>query len=60
MAHFMDNETPQLVLIRGIGVLHWREWMIHYRCTCSGCPFKDKCPYAYDLYNKDGDCLMMK
>ena len=28
--------------------------------TCEGCEFQHKCIYAFDLYNTDGDCLMVK
>ena len=28
--------------------------------TCYDCPEKSTCPYAFDLYNRDGDCLFMK
>lgn len=32
------------------------------RCTCNECSnVKDgKCPYAYDIYNIDGDCIVEK
>lgn len=30
------------------------------RCTCLDCNDKSKCPYAYDIYNVDGDCLKEK
>lgn len=29
-------------------------------CTCTDCPLKDRCAYAYDPYNTDGDCLLGK
>jgi hypothetical protein len=28
--------------------------------TCRDCPEEEICPLAYDPYNTDGDCLMMK
>jgi len=28
--------------------------------TCDGCPQRYTCPYAYDPYNIDGDCLAEK
>ncbi len=28
--------------------------------TCDGCIEKYECPYVYDSYNVDGDCLAMK
>jgi len=28
--------------------------------TCNGCPMKNHCEFAYDPYNKDGDCLAIK
>lgn len=31
--------------------------------TCDGCPrgeYKRVCPFIFDLYNTDGDCLAMK
>jgi len=28
--------------------------------TCDGCPRRHTCPYAYDPYNIDGDCLAEK
>lgn len=28
--------------------------------TCYGCPAADKCPFAWDPYNTDGDCLADK
>lgn len=30
------------------------------RCTCNECEDQNGCPVAFDLYNTDGDCLMMK
>lgn len=29
-------------------------------CTCSVCDLEHKCPYAYDEYNTNGDCLAEK
>lgn len=28
--------------------------------TCNGCPAVGICNLAWDLYNTDGDCLVMK
>ena len=28
--------------------------------TCDDCEDKNRCTLAFDLYNTDGDCLMMK
>lgn len=28
--------------------------------TCWGCAIKDKCQFAFDPYNTDGDCLADK
>lgn len=28
--------------------------------TCVDCPDNDKCEWAWDLYNTDGDCLALK
>jgi hypothetical protein len=28
--------------------------------TCEDCSHNDTCHYAWDLYNTDGDCLMLK
>lgn len=28
--------------------------------TCDECTYADVCPYVYDWYNTDGDCLMEK
>ena len=28
--------------------------------TCANCTSVDECPYAWDPYNTDGDCLAMK
>ena len=28
--------------------------------TCDDCPQRHTCPYAYDPYNIDGDCLAEK
>ena len=28
--------------------------------TCDSCQDPENCPYCYDLYNTDGDCLAMK
>ena len=28
--------------------------------TCDSCPHRYECPYAYDPYNIDGDCLAEK
>ena len=30
------------------------------RFSCINCEVQGTCPYAYDLYNLDGDCLMEK
>ncbi len=42
----------------------WREWLKFgldiNKCTCNECDKKDKCPYAWDVYNADGDCLGQK
>ena len=34
--------------------------IFYYRCTCSNCPIRWKCEWAYDEYNTDGDCLAVK
>ena len=28
------------------------------KCTCLNCTDKENCPYVYELYNYDGDCIM--
>lgn len=28
--------------------------------TCEECGDNDTCPFAFDLYNTDGDCLALK
>lgn len=28
--------------------------------TCNTCPSEPSCPYRWDLYNTNGDCLAMK
>jgi hypothetical protein len=28
--------------------------------TCDGCSERKRCPFVYDLYNTDGDCLAEK
>lgn len=28
--------------------------------TCNTCPDADYCPYSWDVYNVDGDCLVEK
>ncbi|MGD9155815.1 MAG: hypothetical protein PVG90_10015 [Bacillota bacterium] len=41
----------------------WTKFGVNFeRCTCLQCPHKDDdlCPFAFDLYNIDGDCLMEK
>lgn len=30
------------------------------KMTCNRCPEIDKCPFAWDLFNINGDCLAMK
>ena len=30
------------------------------KITCNGCVLNDGCPYAWDHYNTEGDCLMEK
>jgi len=30
------------------------------RSTCSECSETNNCPYAWDLYNRNGDCLASK
>jgi hypothetical protein len=30
------------------------------RCTCLKCDHSQECPFAFDLYNVDGDCLVEK
>ena len=29
-------------------------------CTCKDCECSKKCPFAWDLYNTNGDCLASK
>jgi hypothetical protein len=42
----------------------WREWVKHgldiNKCTCKDCEQRDRCLYAYDIYNYEGDCLREK
>ena len=42
----------------------WREWLKNdldiAKCTCNECDEAEKCQYAYDIYNIDGDCIMEK
>jgi hypothetical protein len=41
----------------------WTKFGVDFeRCTCLECPHKDDnlCPFAFALYNIDGDCLMEK
>ena len=28
--------------------------------TCDYCEHRETCEYAYDLYNTDGDCIVIK
>ena len=38
-----------------------RKHGIRYRyITCDKCELRSKCPFAYDPYNTDGDCLLTK
>jgi len=37
---------------------HYHQYNVSYdQCTCATCPDVGTCPYAWDLYNTDGDCL---
>lgn len=38
--------------------IHWSP--IHPVTTCDGCSDAGRCPYAFDDYNTDGDCLASK
>ena len=29
-------------------------------CTCDTCSDRHRCTFAYDVYNTDGDCILMK
>ena len=33
---------------------------ISEKYTCHTCNYKKKCPYAWDMYNLDGNCLNNK
>ena len=41
---------------------HWEEVELNIdkECTCNGCTRNKICPFRYDLYNYDGDCLWLK
>ena len=30
------------------------------KCTCEGCEKEKTCPFTWDGYNSDGDCLASK
>ena len=48
----MDKETQRK---------YWEE--VEYdieTCVCNDCSDDDKCPFAFDLYNTDEDCLGVK
>jgi hypothetical protein len=34
------------------------KWKV--KCTCNECEDVLRCPFAYDLYNTNGDCLASK
>lgn len=46
------------------GYLKWNSALNHYLWvkgfTCSNCTGSVQCPYAFDPYNTDGDCLADK
>ena len=51
----------ELEKLRKQCVEYLRKHRIRYRyITCDFCSLKNKCEYAYDPYNTDGDCLAVK
>ena len=38
----------------------WQTQLPIEKFTCCNCDIVDKCEFAYDLYNLDGDCLAEK
>lgn len=38
----------------------FRHEMGTVECTCETCDIQNKCTLAWDYYNTDGDCLLMK
>lgn len=49
----MDRRSEAIKLLRRLGI------RFSY-ITCDRCPLRDSCPYAYDPYNIDGDCIAAK
>lgn len=54
---YMDMTTPSRLA-------DWRLQMVEMfgvtDFTCDNCISKFSCPYAFDPYNEDGDCLAEK
>lgn len=53
-----EGETPQLILHPTSKAVYESRNTEKY--TCSNCSVHEICPYAYDSYNTDGDCLADK
>ena len=50
------DRTPQFVLTIN-GIIDTNDYPSY---TCTGCIGNSSCPYAFDGYNTNGDCLNMK
>ncbi len=48
-----DLRERMIRRLKELGI-RW-EWI-----TCDRCPVREKCEWAYDPYNTDGDCLAVK
>jgi len=58
-----ENETPQLVVHPDSKSVYESRNADKYTCFhCSAAypEFADPCPYAFDAYNTNGDCLAIK
>ena len=56
-----EIDMDELEKLRKQCVEYLRKHRIRYRyITCDFCSLKNKCEYAYDPYNIDGDCLAIK
>ena len=40
--------------------IEWQAEAWRYTTTCSECNKKVECPFAFDAYNTNGDCLAIK
>ena len=67
--HFQNISTEEFEKnLEKAGMKTWEEINKPFRdhgldpekCTCLSCEDNCRCPFRFDLYNYDGDCIMEK